>query len=162
MAGVLSEAIRICGGEVGLLAAANIAPVSNAVSSKSLFVMEPVGLAEETKCCCICAGKGARHTKYLGVGVVTEGGKTQQPPMPCREALTVARIVGWRGIRVWMGTGWWWAESTNSSQSRRIALMMGRSRRRDPFASFNACWSKEKQCMAPYKAGVVLRKMPNI
>lgn len=64
MAGVLSEAIRICGHEVGLWAAANIAPVRIAASSKSLFVTDPVGLAEEIKHCCIFAGKGARHTKY--------------------------------------------------------------------------------------------------
>ncbi len=72
-----------------------------------------------------------------------------------------ATHVGARGTTVWSGTGWSAAAIANRSQSWSTALVRAVIVTLLVIVDVRACCSMLKRCVAPYKAGVVLRKVPS-
>jgi hypothetical protein len=62
-AGVLSEASMILACLCPVALAATVAPVMIAASSRSLLVIEPVGLLADTIADCVYSGKGALQAR---------------------------------------------------------------------------------------------------
>jgi hypothetical protein len=131
-------------------------------SSRSFIVRVPAGFSAVRRACWMVLSKAWRHRKYWPLGFSVEGAVTQNPPpMPDFEASVAAKMVGWVGTTVRKAAGVSLACVARRSQWRRISRISGVRRMRRLVVSVSACCRMEKECAAPYKAGVVLRSVPN-
>jgi hypothetical protein len=157
--GVLSVAQRRNDGEVVVFVAATAAPVTSAVSSKSLFVREPSRLEAVTKACCTFLSKPTRHAMGLAVGERVVG--AQNPPMPSLDASVAPMKVGGIGTRDAKGTGWRAICCAIDTQSRRVCLTNLLRRSRGERWSTRTCCRMENRYFALCRAGAMLRSSPS-
>ena len=97
-------------------------PATNAMSSKSEFVIVPVRFELETRCWPTVGGKGARQIMGgNGVGWMAVG--SQKPPIPAAQASVAPMAWGAVGTSAAMGAGIFVALVASWSQSCRAHLM---------------------------------------
>ncbi len=112
-------------------------PTMAAVSSRSLFMTVPDGLAVVMRAFWMCVAKGARQTAAI-VGVM------KKPPIPSFDALVAPKESGGRGMTVNKGTGCVAAVVARCFHALNVAFTSGVRRMRVPFAEDSAYCRKEK------------------
>ncbi len=83
-----------------------LAPVTKAMTSRSLLEIEPTGLVKETSAAWIEGGKGAHQIIGAGGGCKAELVGIQKPPMPTLEASVAPLKVDAAGTNCESRTGW--------------------------------------------------------
>jgi hypothetical protein len=129
-------------------------------SSRSEFVVVPVGLAVLTRSCWMTLGKGDRHRK--GVMVPSRAGMNKTPPMPDAAASEAPMAPGAVSIISRRRVGRACRSRTSQRRSSRKSCICGESRTRRLVSWRSVSWNRLNRPRRPGRARTMLRSSPTI